>query len=499
MNPCRIGACIVCVALLIGVAAPARGQTDSGDQPVSSEGYLELAEPLVDFGVVHGSAVVESTVTLHNRGEAPLTITKVFSTCGCLVAKPSDDPIQPGDSVKLTIRFDPRSRIGAYTGSVFIRTDSRRTPECQVKVTARVEPLVMVQPRTLVVDGLSPGTSKTLSVTLTSHKPLKVSVIAQKRQNPGIDIALEPLEFEVGGEPVVLRARVTAKALGYHTTKIILKCGPEDSYQHVVIPVIVRTRGPLKIEPSSLWFVRSKGQELERQTVRVLPADKDGPAPKVREIRFDSDVLQVDQEVTDFGLALRVVPNPRAFSNERTEVSSINVVLMVGERSMNASIPVYLLRTSKLSTTPSDSAPWITLTVPRIGSQGVTVLCRNRLRGNRSASWTGPPRGELELRTVTVRVEGESLRIQPRLAKDRYGLWHCLPAETGAALDPELAREVREDRREMLIVVVDRPGKSADRQLLLWHELLDMNKDITVLVLPGNPATEPYLRPAEEE
>jgi hypothetical protein len=59
-----------------------------------------------DFGTIEQGAAQETTFKFTNTGNAPLIITDAKSSCGCTVPNPPKDPIAPGESSELLVKFN---------------------------------------------------------------------------------------------------------------------------------------------------------------------------------------------------------------------------------------------------------------------------------------------------------------------------------------------------------------------------------------------------------
>jgi hypothetical protein len=65
-----------------------------------------LPEPRYDFGRIGPQDVVERTFILRNNGEAPLTISRAYTTCGCTTAEFSASVIPPGKVATVKVVYD---------------------------------------------------------------------------------------------------------------------------------------------------------------------------------------------------------------------------------------------------------------------------------------------------------------------------------------------------------------------------------------------------------
>lgn len=74
--------------------------------PNQPQPSIVVREGVHDFGTIGPREVVSETFAIRNDGEAPLTITRAFTTCGCTVAEISARMIPPGKVALATLRFD---------------------------------------------------------------------------------------------------------------------------------------------------------------------------------------------------------------------------------------------------------------------------------------------------------------------------------------------------------------------------------------------------------
>ena len=67
---------------------------------------IAVSEKSYDFGSIGPSDVVERTFVIFNTGNAPLTISRAYTTCGCTTADITAKTIPPGKVAAVTITFD---------------------------------------------------------------------------------------------------------------------------------------------------------------------------------------------------------------------------------------------------------------------------------------------------------------------------------------------------------------------------------------------------------
>ncbi|MEO1625029.1 MAG: DUF1573 domain-containing protein [Bacteroidota bacterium] len=113
----------------------------SADEMVDEDNVakMEFKEEVHDFGTVREGEVVKHTFTFTNTGTVPLVINNAKSTCGCTVPKWPKEPIAPGESGKIKVRFNTKSKFNKQDKPVTI-TANTYPANTVVRLTGFVEP-----------------------------------------------------------------------------------------------------------------------------------------------------------------------------------------------------------------------------------------------------------------------------------------------------------------------------------------------------------------------
>lgn len=79
----------------------------------------------VDFGKLTEGDTVQRDFKFKNTGEFPLIINNVGTSCGCTVPQWPRDPIGPGETSSILVKFNSRGKSGsqAKTVSIYANTD----------------------------------------------------------------------------------------------------------------------------------------------------------------------------------------------------------------------------------------------------------------------------------------------------------------------------------------------------------------------------------------
>ncbi|WP_157986556.1 DUF1573 domain-containing protein [Chitinophaga alhagiae] len=111
---------LAAIGLLL--AACNGGGEGGGKQPVSTNAadtgkvaVMTFEKEVHDFGKVTQGEVVEYSFKFTNTGNKDLLIQKAEASCGCTVPEWPKEPIKPGESSYMKVKFDSHGRPEGYT------------------------------------------------------------------------------------------------------------------------------------------------------------------------------------------------------------------------------------------------------------------------------------------------------------------------------------------------------------------------------------------------
>ena len=96
----------------------------------SAQPQVTWLERQHDFGVfMEKNGKVTCQMRLVNTGDKPLLIVKAQAGCGCTAIDYPEESIQPGDTAKVSITYNPSGRPGQFTKQaiIFTNTEPKRT------------------------------------------------------------------------------------------------------------------------------------------------------------------------------------------------------------------------------------------------------------------------------------------------------------------------------------------------------------------------------------
>ena len=94
----------------------AQDATESGPQ-------MKFETPVIDYGTIEDKADGQREFVFTNTGDAPLIISQARGSCGCTVPTYSDEPIAPGATGKIGVKYDT-NRIGKFTKTITLTTNT---------------------------------------------------------------------------------------------------------------------------------------------------------------------------------------------------------------------------------------------------------------------------------------------------------------------------------------------------------------------------------------
>ena len=97
---------------------------------------IEFKETVIDYGIIEngedGSRIFEFT----NTGNAPLTFSRIFSSCGCTIPKKPEKPIQAGESGIIEVEYDTK-RTGLFQKAITVNSNAK-TPNVILRIKGEV-------------------------------------------------------------------------------------------------------------------------------------------------------------------------------------------------------------------------------------------------------------------------------------------------------------------------------------------------------------------------
>lgn len=117
-------------AAMIGMNAQA--------QEVGANGpVISIDKEAHDYGTLEQGGNGECVFVVTNTGNEPLIIQMCKGSCGCTVPSCPQEPIAPGASAKITVKYDT-NRVGPINKTVTITSNATNEPSKMIRIKGNI-------------------------------------------------------------------------------------------------------------------------------------------------------------------------------------------------------------------------------------------------------------------------------------------------------------------------------------------------------------------------
>lgn len=85
---------------------------------------VQIIDSAYNFGKVTDGEIVTYNYRFKNTGTKPLVVTNASASCGCTVPEKPEQPIQPGDTGFIKVKFDSKNRVGQAHKTVTVSSNA---------------------------------------------------------------------------------------------------------------------------------------------------------------------------------------------------------------------------------------------------------------------------------------------------------------------------------------------------------------------------------------
>lgn len=102
---------------------------------------IKFLENTHEFGnVPEKGGKVTAVFRFVNTGDAPLMILSATASCGCTNPSFEDAPVEPGDTARLSVTYNPDGRPGEFSKTIVVRSNSEKNSSTRLKIKGCVLP-----------------------------------------------------------------------------------------------------------------------------------------------------------------------------------------------------------------------------------------------------------------------------------------------------------------------------------------------------------------------
>lgn len=99
---------------------------------------IEFNQEVIDYGDVEYASNGEREFIIKNTGDAPLVITRTKGSCGCTVPTKPSEPILPGKTGIMKVKYDTKRANLAFSKTVTVTSNAVNFPSKTVKIKGKV-------------------------------------------------------------------------------------------------------------------------------------------------------------------------------------------------------------------------------------------------------------------------------------------------------------------------------------------------------------------------
>jgi len=180
-----------------------------------------------NFGQVFQGTKVEHTFRFKNAGDAPLTVEKVRSSCGCTAAMPSANLIPPGGTGEIRTTFDSTRFRGDVEKTVYLYVNDPAQSVVQFHVRGAVKPEMLMEPEQIDLGQMVPGASKAAQVVLTSQGEEAISLSLPETTSSELSAEISSRDLSPG-----------------NSVKLTVKAIPREGQTRLTGYVLIKTSSP---------------------------------------------------------------------------------------------------------------------------------------------------------------------------------------------------------------------------------------------------------------
>jgi len=84
---------------------------------------IEFAQDVIDYGKIEQKSDGKRVFTFTNTGKSPLIISRIQSSCGCTVPKKPTEPIMPGKTGEIEVKYDT-NRLNGFSKTLTVYSNA---------------------------------------------------------------------------------------------------------------------------------------------------------------------------------------------------------------------------------------------------------------------------------------------------------------------------------------------------------------------------------------
>lgn len=129
---------LVCFFFASGMNVVAQEATAETKAKKVKTPEISFEKLVYDYGTITEGDPGECEFVFKNTGKEPLVLSNVYSSCGCTVPNWPKDPIMPGKSSAIKVKY-ATSRIGAINKTITVVSNATENAKVTLRITGNVK------------------------------------------------------------------------------------------------------------------------------------------------------------------------------------------------------------------------------------------------------------------------------------------------------------------------------------------------------------------------
>jgi hypothetical protein len=197
---------------------------------------IQFKEETWDFGKVKQGEILTHEFVFKNIGEAPLSIRKVRTSCGCTAALVSEQKVAPGKEGQIQVTFNSGGYGAKVAKSIYVDSDDPVRPNVELTIVAEIDippqPKIEIDRYNLDLGLLLEGEDLQSKIIIKNVGELELSV----------DCSKEKASFFGGGKPVSFPLKIAAGK----SVEVEVRVPPQNKMGLIREYVLVHSNDPVR-------------------------------------------------------------------------------------------------------------------------------------------------------------------------------------------------------------------------------------------------------------
>lgn len=247
--------------LLIGLWA-------AGNAPAASWADALFDEQARDFGSVPRGPTLTHPFRVTNKTNAPVNISSVRVSCGCVTATAMQSFLQPGESTAIYAQMDTRRFNGAKSVTIYVQFNQPQFEEVHLVVQANSRDDVTLTPESLAFGQTKRGAGPTASINLSFLGGTQYRITEVRSESNYVQPSVKEVRREGNEVTYQLNAKLRPDVpVGKWYTDVWVTTN-NPATPRVRVPLTVEVESALTVSPATAALGQVKaGDPIERKII----------------------------------------------------------------------------------------------------------------------------------------------------------------------------------------------------------------------------------------